>query len=97
MLYEPVQFIKGFLLDDLEFTKVKDSVSVHVPCTSKQMGVTDDFVALASLCAHEVTDTGASITLDKENGREGGACMYVYKRATHCGEWHCCLCMYLCM
>lgn len=60
VLYEPVQFIREFLADELEFEQVKNSVSVHVPCSSKQMGIHDDFLALAGLCAKEVVDSGAS-------------------------------------
>lgn len=46
------------MLDKLEWTKVRDSVAVHVPCSSKKMGLADAFTQVASLCAHEVTHTG---------------------------------------
>jgi D-lactate dehydrogenase len=58
VLYEPVQFIREYLADGLEFEKVKSSVSVHVPCSSKEMGIHEDFLALARLCSSEVTDSG---------------------------------------
>lgn len=38
--------------------QVRDSVAVHVPCSSKKMGLSDAFTQVASLCAHEVTHTG---------------------------------------
>ena len=38
--------------------QVRDSVAVHVPCSSKKMGLADAFTQVASLCAHEVTHTG---------------------------------------
>ncbi len=39
--------------------QVKDSVSVHVPCTSKQQpGLEEAFVNLAKLCAKDVIPTG---------------------------------------
>ena len=57
-LYEPVDFVRHFLLDKLDWTKVRDSVAVHVPCSSKKMGLADAFTQVASLCAHEVTHTG---------------------------------------
>ena len=57
-LYEPVEFIRHFLADKLEWTKVRDSVSVHVPCSSKKMGVASAFEELAGRCAHEVTPSG---------------------------------------
>jgi D-lactate dehydrogenase len=53
-LYEPVEFIRHFLLDKLEFNKVRDSVAVHVPCSSKKMGIEDSFMQVASMCADEV-------------------------------------------
>lgn len=53
-LYEPVEFIRHFLMDKLEFNKVRDSVAVHVPCSSKKMGIEESFMKVASQCAHEV-------------------------------------------
>ena len=57
-LYEPVEFIKGFLMDKLEWNKVRDNVAIHVPCSSKKMGIEAAFEEIASKCAHEVTHSG---------------------------------------
>jgi D-lactate dehydrogenase len=57
-LYEPVEFVRHFLLDKLEFSPVRDTVAVHVPCSSKKMGIEDSFVKLAGLCAKEVVPSG---------------------------------------
>ncbi|GAX77289.1 hypothetical protein CEUSTIGMA_g4735.t1 [Chlamydomonas eustigma] len=57
-LYEPVEFIRHFLVDKLEFKKVRDVVAVHVPCSSKKMGIEDAFTKLAGLCANEVVHSG---------------------------------------
>lgn len=57
-LYEPVEFISHFLVDKLDFTQVKDKVSVHVPCSSKKMGIEDRMIALAARCAKEVSPSG---------------------------------------
>ncbi|KAF8056389.1 glcD [Scenedesmus sp. PABB004] len=57
-LYEPVEFIRHFLVDKLEFTKVRESVAIHVPCSSKKMGIEDAFAKLAGLCADEVVPSG---------------------------------------
>mmetsp|Transcript_14411 Transcript_14411/g.39044 ORF Transcript_14411/g.39044 Transcript_14411/m.39044 type:complete len:1096 (-) Transcript_14411:437-3724(-) len=57
-LYEPVEFIRHFLVDKLEFEKVRDTVAIHVPCSSKKMGIEDAFTMLAGMCAHEVVPTG---------------------------------------
>eukprot|EP00878_Enallax_costatus_P007347 GHUV01007694.1.p1 GENE.GHUV01007694.1~~GHUV01007694.1.p1 ORF type:complete len:822 (+),score=249.18 GHUV01007694.1:1374-3839(+) len=57
-LYEPVEFIRHFLVDKLEFNKVRDSVAIHVPCSSKKMGIEESFMKVASLCANEVVPSG---------------------------------------
>ncbi|KAK9821918.1 hypothetical protein WJX81_005753 [Elliptochloris bilobata] len=57
-LYEPVEFIRHFLMDRLEWRKVRDSVAIHVPCSSKKMGIADAFQTVAGKCAHEVVPTG---------------------------------------
>jgi hypothetical protein len=38
--------------------QVKDSVAVHVPCSSKKMGIEAAFLSVASKCAHEVHPSG---------------------------------------
>jgi D-lactate dehydrogenase len=57
-LYEPVEFVRHFLLDKLDFEPVRETVAVHVPCSSKKMGIEDSFVKLAGLCAKEVVPSG---------------------------------------
>lgn len=57
-MYEPVTFMALFLAPYLEFEKQKGHVAVHVPCTSKQAGLTDRFVDLAQRCSQEVSLTG---------------------------------------
>ncbi len=42
-------------MDKLEFAKVRETVAVHVPCSSKKMGIEESFAKLAGLCAHEVS------------------------------------------
>jgi len=57
-IYEPVEFINHFLLHRLEFSKVKEDVTIHVPCSSKKMGVESNFRKLASMCAENVHESG---------------------------------------
>ena len=57
-LYEPVEFINTFLLDKLEFTQVRDDVAIHVPCSSKKMGVESSFKTIAEKCAGKVHESG---------------------------------------
>jgi len=56
-LFEPVQFIATHLKDRLSFSKVRDTVAVHVPCSSKKLKLNDQMVQLAEMCAHEVHAT----------------------------------------
>ena len=53
-LYEPVQFISMYLKDRLQFQKVRDTVAIHVPCSSKKLKLNDQMVELAEMCAREV-------------------------------------------
>ena len=39
-------------------SQVKQRVAVHVPCSSKKMGVSDAFTQLAAMCADEVVPSG---------------------------------------
>ena len=57
-LYEPVEFINNFLLDKLEFTPARENIAVHVPCSSKKLGLEASFMKVASLCATSVTPSG---------------------------------------
>jgi D-lactate dehydrogenase len=38
--------------------QVRDTVAIHVPCSSKKMGIEDSFAKIAGLCANEVVPTG---------------------------------------
>ncbi|MDH3237127.1 MAG: FAD-binding oxidoreductase [Deltaproteobacteria bacterium] len=53
-IYEPVEFIHSFLLDALEFTKIPETIAVHVPCSSVKMGLREKFLAVAGACAETV-------------------------------------------
>lgn len=57
-LYEPSEFIANHLVDKLEWKKVKKHIAVHVPCSSKKMGVENTFMKLAGKCAEEVSGSG---------------------------------------
>ncbi|WP_372751489.1 FAD-binding and (Fe-S)-binding domain-containing protein [Labilibaculum sp.] len=53
-LYEPIEFIMEYLKDNLHFTPVDETVSVFAVCSAKKMGVEDQLVELAQLCAKKV-------------------------------------------
>jgi len=57
-LYEPAEFISNHLVDKLEWRKVRDHVAIHVPCSSKKLGVENTFAKIAAMCAKEVTPSG---------------------------------------
>ena len=57
-LYEPAEFISNHLVDKLEWKKVRDHVAIHVPCSSKKLGVENTFAKIAGLCAEQVTPSG---------------------------------------
>ncbi len=56
-LYEPVEFISRHLMDKLEWSKVRDNVAIHVPCSSKKMGIEAAFNAVAQKCSHQITSS----------------------------------------
>ena len=57
-LYEPVEFVATFLRDKLDFEKKKQSVAIHVPCSSKKMKLEAQFDALVRKCADDVHSSG---------------------------------------
>ena len=57
-IFEPVGFVERYLVDKLEWERTADSVAVHVPCSSKKLGLGPSFHRLAGKCAHDVVDSG---------------------------------------
>ncbi|MDQ7093192.1 FAD-binding and (Fe-S)-binding domain-containing protein [Desulfosporosinus sp. PR] len=53
-LYEPVEFIYDFLLDRLAFTQSKETIALHVTCSSIKMNLKEKFYTVAHACAEEV-------------------------------------------
>lgn len=53
-LYEPVEFTLRFLADRLAFRQKYGRIAVHATCSTRAMGLTDDLLAVARLCAREV-------------------------------------------
>lgn len=44
-------------MDKLEWSKVRDNVAIHVPCSSKKMGIEAAFNAVAQKCSHQITSS----------------------------------------
>lgn len=53
-LYEPVEFIERFLMDRLEFTRVPETVAIHITCSMTKMGKGDIVRRVAEACAERV-------------------------------------------
>jgi D-lactate dehydrogenase len=53
-IYEPVAFIRRFLLPQMEQVAQEDSIALHVTCSARKMGLEEDFFAVASTCAKSV-------------------------------------------
>lgn len=53
-LYEPIGFTLSFLKDKLHFEQQPETVMVHSTCSSTKMGLDNQLVELANLCAKEV-------------------------------------------
>ncbi|MDR1368948.1 MAG: FAD-binding oxidoreductase [Dysgonamonadaceae bacterium] len=53
-LYEPVEFITTFLLDNLQFTQTDTPVAVHITCSMRKMGLDKQVIDLAKHCSSNV-------------------------------------------
>jgi D-lactate dehydrogenase len=53
-LYEPVEFICTFLLDKLEFTQADTPVAIHITCSMRKMGLSEQIISLAQRCSSNV-------------------------------------------
>ena len=53
-LYEPAEFIMKYLVPRLDFHPIDRHIALHLTCSTRQMGVTDDLIALAKMCSNNV-------------------------------------------
>ena len=53
-LYEPAEFIMKYLVDRLDFHPIDRHVALHITCSTRQMGVDGDLIALAKMCSNNV-------------------------------------------
>ena len=53
-LYEPAEFIMTYLVDRLDFHPTHKRIDLHLTCSTRQMGVDKDMIALAKLCSNNV-------------------------------------------
>ena len=53
-LYEPAEFIMKYLVERLEFHPTDKPIALHLTCSTRLMGITDDLIALAKMCSNNV-------------------------------------------
>ena len=53
-LYEPAEFIMKYLVPRLDFHPIDRPIALHLTCSTRQMGVDKDMIALAKLCSTNV-------------------------------------------
>jgi D-lactate dehydrogenase len=53
-LYEPAEFIMKYLVPRLDFHPIDRPIALHITCSTRQMGVADDLIALAKMCSTKV-------------------------------------------
>ena len=53
-LYEPAEFIMTFLKDKLDFHPIERNIALHLTCSTREMGVSAELIALAKLCSNHV-------------------------------------------
>jgi D-lactate dehydrogenase len=53
-LYEPAEFIMTYLVDRLDFHPIDRPIALHLTCSTREMGVDKDMIALAKLCSNNV-------------------------------------------
>jgi D-lactate dehydrogenase len=50
-IFDPVEFIQRYLLDNLRIQPVAETIAVHITCSSRKMGLESNFRALARTLA----------------------------------------------
>jgi D-lactate dehydrogenase len=53
-IYEPIEFCLDYVVNELEFTKIDEPITIHSTCSSRKMGLHEKFITLAKLCANDV-------------------------------------------
>ena len=54
-VHDSAEFIMDYLVDDLEFKQIDDSVVIHTTCSVRKMGQAEKLADLARLCSTNVT------------------------------------------
>ena len=53
-LYEPAEFIMKYLVPRLDFHPIDRHIALHLTCSTREMGVDKDMIALAKMCSNNV-------------------------------------------
>ena len=54
-VYEPIRFTLEILTQYLDFIQSPKAIAIHSTCSSRTMGLHQDFIKLANLCSSDVT------------------------------------------
>lgn len=53
-ILEPASFALKYLVPRLDITPLNEAIALHITCSTRKMGLMDDLINLAKLCAKEV-------------------------------------------
>ncbi len=53
-IYEPVEFTLKYLVPKLAFKQIDGTIAIHSTCSTTKMGLKDDLIKLAKMCAKDV-------------------------------------------
>ncbi len=53
-IYEPIEFTLKYLAPKLNFKPLNETIAIHSTCSTTKMGLKDDLIKLAKMCAKEV-------------------------------------------
>ncbi len=53
-IYEPIKFTMEFLVKHLDFKSIDEPITIHTTCSSRKMGLEEDFIKLAQMCSSKV-------------------------------------------
>ena len=53
-IFEPTEFALKYLVDHLKIRPIEETIMLHITCSSRRMGLQDQLLSLANMCAEKV-------------------------------------------
>ncbi|MBK8945155.1 MAG: (Fe-S)-binding protein [Ignavibacteriae bacterium] len=53
-IYDSIEFIHDFLLDELDFNTIEDSITIHTTCSAEKMDLKNKLITIAKKCCNNV-------------------------------------------